>query len=179
MSNSSLPQPEGPGPHIYIPQEQSGPVILPGTGLPFRRLLQLTGLWWRYSNQPPHGEQQQLSGPAYNISAQTMLKTPFLCCMPSHQHRLCRDPHSSVVVYGLLPSNDQLLWLHNSCFEWIRHNKNPKCTQDNHLISTKHVKELLKSYKSIALINTLVSMYQSHIYNFCTIKYNDNWTSKY
>jgi hypothetical protein len=28
-----LPQPGGPGPRIYIPQEQGGPVIPPGTGL--------------------------------------------------------------------------------------------------------------------------------------------------
>jgi hypothetical protein len=36
-----LPQPGGPGPCIYIPQEQGGPVIPPGTGFPFRRLLRL------------------------------------------------------------------------------------------------------------------------------------------
>jgi hypothetical protein len=33
------PQPGGPGPHIYIPQEQGGPVIRPDTGFPFRCLL--------------------------------------------------------------------------------------------------------------------------------------------
>jgi hypothetical protein len=27
VSDSRLPQPGGPGPHIYIPQEQGGPVI--------------------------------------------------------------------------------------------------------------------------------------------------------
>jgi hypothetical protein len=50
-----LPQPGGPGPRIYIPQEQGGPDILPGTGFPFRRLLRLAGLYWRYYNPPPHG----------------------------------------------------------------------------------------------------------------------------
>jgi hypothetical protein len=30
-----LPQLRGPGPHIYVPQEQGGPVIPPGTGFPF------------------------------------------------------------------------------------------------------------------------------------------------
>jgi hypothetical protein len=39
-----LPQPGGRGPRIYIPQEQGGPDIPPGTGFPFRRLLRLTGL---------------------------------------------------------------------------------------------------------------------------------------
>jgi hypothetical protein len=29
------PQPGGPGPRIFIPQEQDGPVIPPGTGFPF------------------------------------------------------------------------------------------------------------------------------------------------
>jgi hypothetical protein len=48
------PQPGEPGPRIYIPQEQGGPVIPPGTGFPFCRLLRLAGLRWRYSNPPPH-----------------------------------------------------------------------------------------------------------------------------
>jgi hypothetical protein len=34
---------------------QGGPVIAPGTGFYFRRLLRLAGLRWRYSNPPPHG----------------------------------------------------------------------------------------------------------------------------
>jgi hypothetical protein len=43
------PQPGGSTPYIYIPQEQGGPVIPPGTGFPFRRLLRLARLRWRYS----------------------------------------------------------------------------------------------------------------------------------
>jgi hypothetical protein len=50
-----LPQRRGPGPRIYIPQEQGGPDIPPGTGFPFRRLLRLAGIRWRYSIPPPHG----------------------------------------------------------------------------------------------------------------------------
>jgi hypothetical protein len=34
VSDWRLPQPGWPGPHIYIPPEQGGPVIPPGTGLP-------------------------------------------------------------------------------------------------------------------------------------------------
>jgi hypothetical protein len=34
VSDSRLPQPGGPGPRIYIPQEQGGPVLSPGTGFP-------------------------------------------------------------------------------------------------------------------------------------------------
>jgi hypothetical protein len=37
------------------PQEQGGPVIPPGIGFHFRRLLRLSGLRWRYSTSPPHG----------------------------------------------------------------------------------------------------------------------------
>jgi hypothetical protein len=50
------PNLEGPGPHIYIAQEQGGPVIPPGTGFPFCHPLWLAGLRWRYSSPtlPPH-----------------------------------------------------------------------------------------------------------------------------
>jgi hypothetical protein len=43
-----------PGPRIYIPQEQGGPVIPLDIGFPLRHL-RLAGLQWRYSNPPPHG----------------------------------------------------------------------------------------------------------------------------
>jgi hypothetical protein len=54
-SHLRLLQPGEPGPSIYIPLEQGGSVISPGIGFPFFRLLWLAGLWWRYSNPPPHG----------------------------------------------------------------------------------------------------------------------------
>jgi hypothetical protein len=50
------PQPGGPDPRIYIPQEQGGPVVPPDTGFPFCPLLRLAGLRWRYSTPPPHRE---------------------------------------------------------------------------------------------------------------------------
>jgi hypothetical protein len=50
-----LPKLAGPGPRIYIPQEQGSPVIPPGTGFHLRCLLRLAGLRWKYSNPPPHG----------------------------------------------------------------------------------------------------------------------------
>jgi hypothetical protein len=48
-----LPQPWGPSPRTYIPQERGGPVIPSGIGFTFRRLLRLTGLRLRYSKRPP------------------------------------------------------------------------------------------------------------------------------
>jgi hypothetical protein len=39
--DSRLPEHGGPAPYIYIPQKQGGPVIPPGIGFPFRRLLRL------------------------------------------------------------------------------------------------------------------------------------------
>jgi hypothetical protein len=39
-----LPQLGGPGPQIYIPQEQGGPVVPRGTCFPFRRLFRLAGI---------------------------------------------------------------------------------------------------------------------------------------
>jgi hypothetical protein len=41
-------------PYLY-PPEQGSPFIPPGTGFPFRRLLLLAGLRWRYSTPPQHG----------------------------------------------------------------------------------------------------------------------------
>jgi hypothetical protein len=54
VSDSRLLQPGAPGSRVCIPQEQGGPVIPPGAGIPFRRLLWLAELRWRYSNPPPH-----------------------------------------------------------------------------------------------------------------------------
>jgi hypothetical protein len=49
FSDSRLHQPGGPGSRINISQEQGC------TGFPFRRLLRLAGLRWRYSTPPAHG----------------------------------------------------------------------------------------------------------------------------
>jgi hypothetical protein len=46
ISLASNPQPGGPSLSIYVPQEQGGPVIPPGTGFPFCRLLRLARLRW-------------------------------------------------------------------------------------------------------------------------------------
>jgi hypothetical protein len=54
LSHLRFPQPGGPGPHIYIPQEQGYPVIPPGIGFPFCCVLRLAGLWWRDSNPLLH-----------------------------------------------------------------------------------------------------------------------------
>jgi hypothetical protein len=44
-------------PVFISPQEESGPVIPPGSRFPLRRLLRLAGSRWRYSCPPPHGDQ--------------------------------------------------------------------------------------------------------------------------
>jgi hypothetical protein len=46
VSDSRLPQPGRPGPRIYIPQEQGGPVIPPGTGFPFVASYDSQGYGW-------------------------------------------------------------------------------------------------------------------------------------
>jgi hypothetical protein len=90
VSDLRLPQPGGPGSHIYILQEQGGLVIPPGTGFPFRRLLRLEGLWWRYSNLLPRGVPLAVVS-SYNPQAMTTRKT----CVTRHKY----------VFIGLLPSN--------------------------------------------------------------------------
>jgi hypothetical protein len=54
VSLASNPQPGGSGPCIYVPQRQGDKVVPPGSGFPFRCLLRLAGLRWRYSSPPPH-----------------------------------------------------------------------------------------------------------------------------
>jgi hypothetical protein len=54
VSDSRRLQPGGPGHRLYFLQKQGGPVIPPGTGFLFRRLLRLAGLRWRYSTPPQH-----------------------------------------------------------------------------------------------------------------------------
>jgi hypothetical protein len=39
---------------ISVPQRHGGPALSPDTGFPFRRLVRLAGLRWRYSNPSPH-----------------------------------------------------------------------------------------------------------------------------
>jgi hypothetical protein len=56
VSDPTLPQPGGPGPRIYIPQEQGGQVTSQGTGFRLRRLQRLTRLRWKYSSPPPRGD---------------------------------------------------------------------------------------------------------------------------
>jgi hypothetical protein len=76
VSDSRFPEPRGPGPRIYIPQEHGGPVIPPGTGFPFRRLLRLGGLRWRYSTPPLHGLiSLKLIWPLFKHSVPTSQKT--------------------------------------------------------------------------------------------------------
>jgi hypothetical protein len=65
LSHLSLHQPGRLGSRIYIPQEQGGPVIPLSTGLTFRQLLRLSGLWWRYSNQPPRRQSLTRSSSIY------------------------------------------------------------------------------------------------------------------
>jgi hypothetical protein len=49
------PNLEGQVPAFISPRNRVGPVIPPGTGFPFLRLLRPAGLRWKYSTPPPHG----------------------------------------------------------------------------------------------------------------------------
>jgi hypothetical protein len=54
LASCPTPKPGGLDLHIYVPQWQSGPIILPGIVFPFHHVLRLAGLRWRYLNLPPH-----------------------------------------------------------------------------------------------------------------------------
>jgi hypothetical protein len=53
LSHTRLPQPGGPGSRIYIPPG-TGWLSYTRTGFPFRRLLRLVRLTWKYFKPPPH-----------------------------------------------------------------------------------------------------------------------------
>jgi hypothetical protein len=122
VSDSILPQPGGTGPRINIPQEQGGPVITPGTGSPFRRLLRLAGLRCRYWSPPPHGLWINLGFWSPDItSARTAQKAPLLR-VPLLLRCLCRcDNQLHVMFTEPFCSIGRLCWFHNSGFEPSRH----------------------------------------------------------
>jgi hypothetical protein len=68
-------------PGIYIPQGQTGPVILPGTGFLFRRLLQISGMRWEYS-KPPQPVGVKLIKLAVKLQP-TINRPVCLCVLPS------------------------------------------------------------------------------------------------
>jgi hypothetical protein len=104
-----LPQPGGPGPRIYIRQEQRGPVIPPGTGFPFRHLLRLAGLRWRYWNPSPRGGDQPNYTPPYIAPARTAQKTSLvLLCSVVAGKTTCPQTCSLAVV--LSPLYTALTW---------------------------------------------------------------------
>jgi hypothetical protein len=93
-------------PYLY-PKEGSGSVIPPDTGFPFRRLLRLAGLRWRYSTPPPHGMfKPQMSCPRYISPTRTSQKTPL--------------PRISLLlsVQVLIKSLPSIPWQYND--KWMR-----------------------------------------------------------
>jgi hypothetical protein len=101
VSDSRLLEPGGPGPRIYIPQEQGSLVIPPGTGFPFRRLLRLAWLRWWYSTQLPHGWTDWLT----NWVAPIVFKI-------THRHWPLRKHFSFHCLIQLLQLSSN--WLHNT-----------------------------------------------------------------
>jgi hypothetical protein len=76
------PNLEGQVPVFIFPREQSGPVIPPGTGFPFRRLLPLAGLRWGYYNPPPNGSisNSSRSRSYFTTDSQSVSMYPYGTC---------------------------------------------------------------------------------------------------
>jgi hypothetical protein len=55
------PNLEGQVPVFISPRNRTAQLYPQGTGFPFRRLLRLAGLRWKYSNLPPHGMDRNMS----------------------------------------------------------------------------------------------------------------------
>jgi hypothetical protein len=82
--DSRLPKPEGPGPRIYIPQEQGGPVLPPGIGFLFRRLLRLSGSRWRYSTTPPASGYNSWAAVITDTASKSSVFRICGNCLPKH-----------------------------------------------------------------------------------------------
>jgi hypothetical protein len=97
---------------LYLyPQEQDGPVIPPGTGFPICRLLQLTGLQWRYSNPPPHSPRPSKSKLYYDRQS----ASPSWCQAPIWDPRpifpLLSSNTFAVTYTGCLVQNQYIIFI--------------------------------------------------------------------
>jgi hypothetical protein len=134
VSDSRLPQPEGPGPRIYIPQEKDVTVIHPGTGFPFRRLLRLTGLRGRYSNPSYTWSLSRIFDKSVRISQEIL--------------QLYNNDQSVNVVWG----TDSFC----VCENHLKH-INVLCGQNEELFNA------LKNYKDVIQPSTVFSVFHHEI----------------
>jgi hypothetical protein len=100
VSDSRLYQLGGPDSRIYIAQKQSGLVIPPATGFPFRRLVRLAGIRWKDSTPPPHEIRLTEYGrSSHRASERTYrehrLQNFFYCCVTWPRTRILRAPLSN------------------------------------------------------------------------------------
>jgi hypothetical protein len=79
---------------VRVPQERGSPVIPPGTGFPFRRLLRLAGIRWRYSNPP--SEYTNTFQIIYNKSVRTAEETYYISATKPNRLMLFKE---TVAVY--------------------------------------------------------------------------------
>jgi hypothetical protein len=109
--------------YVFIsPRDKGGPVISPGTGFAFCRLLRLAGLLWKYSTPPPHGVTISRTGRfcsgfiASGLTACNTPPPPFPLLLSSSN--LCRG----IVFTQPLPRNGRLLWFCYLRFQHACHN---------------------------------------------------------
>jgi hypothetical protein len=158
VSDSRLPQPGWPGSRIYIPQEQGGPVIPPGTGFPFHRLLRLAGLRWRRSNPPPQGPNStkvkvtlrlNRTSPRYIAPARTAQKTslPLFRVLSLPGKRVHRAVPYQRLFYCRL-FTQRLLGSGSTCHNILRRVRNPSLQAQN-VACFRYTVALSKDYCSV------------------------------
>jgi hypothetical protein len=99
LSHFRLPQLGGPGARIYIPQEQGGPVIPPGTGSLYVASYDSQGyVRRRYSNPPPHGWAYCI----YSSSRETNVLVTLQCEAKAWRYVIWRERNISCYAHAWL-----------------------------------------------------------------------------
>jgi hypothetical protein len=114
LSHLRLPQPGGPGPHIYIPQEQGGPVIPPGTGFRFVASYDSQGCGGGILTRLHTGAQIYIVSRSINTSVclvTTILSNFFFSL-------ICRDCSVSKVAGVTFPTETAICSL-SQCPDWM------------------------------------------------------------
>jgi hypothetical protein len=135
LSHLRPTRPRGPGPRIHIPSNRVAQLNPPDTAP--CRLPRLAGLWWRYSNPPPHHLR--------DVIVRTIQ-------VDSHHH--LRSVRRLLVTANVVPSSPILVTLMMEALRSTKTSALTRATQRNipeNTILHRHRRENLNSYIALSV----------------------------